>query len=68
MLRTQGYLKEAIDYVLKAKEIRERLFGKTHLDVADCLNNLGVIYDDLGRFEKAEDFYKQALSIRKIIF
>ena len=36
-----------------------------HLDHAICLNNLGVLYRDLGDYKKAEGYYLECLAIKK---
>ena len=41
----------------------EKALGPDHPDVANSLNNLAVLYRDLGRYEAAEPLFKRALAI-----
>ena len=53
---------------LEALSIDEQTLGINHPDYASSLNNLGVLYNDLGNYNKAEYYYLKALKIRKNIF
>ena len=44
-------------------EIWEKQLGPDHPDVALGLNNLGLLYNNLGDYDKAEPLYKRALEI-----
>ena len=41
------------------------MLGDRHPDVASSLNNLASLYQEQGRYEKAEPLYLQALELRK---
>jgi CHAT domain-containing protein/Tfp pilus assembly protein PilF len=56
---------EALLLVERVLEIRERVLGPEHIDVADALNKLALINNIKGNFEKAEPFYQRALTIRE---
>ncbi len=56
---------EAEELCKQSLEIREKTLGQDHLDVADSLNNLGVLYHDQGKYDEAEQLHKRALEIRK---
>ena len=43
----------------------EKALGKDHPSVAGTLNNLAVLYVNLGRYTEAEPLYKRALAIMK---
>lgn len=45
--------------------MREKYLGKENSEYAKCLNNLGVLYYDMGQYEKSIGYYQEALSIRK---
>ena len=45
----------------KALEIADKAVGPEHPDVADSLNNLGLIYQAKGDNAKAEPLYKRAM-------
>ena len=63
-----GNLPKAEEFLLKALKIRQNLFGENHMDVADSLNNLGILYQNMGNFPKAEEFLLSALKIRQNLF
>ncbi len=52
---------------LRAKEIREKLFGNNHLAYAQSCNNLGALYSDMGLWDKAEPLLLEAKAIRATI-
>ena len=39
--------------------------GESHPDYASSLNNLGALYDEMGRYAEAEPLYRQSLMIRR---
>jgi nephrocystin-3 len=39
-----------------------------HPDIADCLNIIGILYDDKKQFEDALVYYRLALKLRKKIY
>ena len=45
----------------------EKAFGAEHLDVAKSQNNLALLYQDQGRFEEAETFYKLSVETNEKI-
>jgi tetratricopeptide (TPR) repeat protein len=47
----------------QALEMRRRLLGEEHPDVATSLNNLAGLYESQGRYSEAEPLYQQALEI-----
>lgn len=49
----------------KQLEIRRRLLGTTHTDVAESLNDLGVLLQLLGRYAEAEPIFVEALAMRR---
>ena len=48
---------------MQALELRKRLLGDEHPDVATSLNNLASLYYSQGRYSEAEPLYVQALKI-----
>ncbi|MEH2162514.1 MAG: tetratricopeptide repeat protein, partial [Nostoc sp.] len=48
---------------LQALELRKRLLGDNHPDVAASLNNLAELYFFTGRYSEAEPLYLQAFAI-----
>ncbi|MBI3815570.1 MAG: tetratricopeptide repeat protein, partial [Nitrospinae bacterium] len=63
----QGRYEEAINYVKRSLEIREKALGREHPDVAQSLNNLAELYRNAGRYSDAEPLYKRALEIKEKI-
>ncbi|MBK9722535.1 MAG: CHAT domain-containing protein [Saprospiraceae bacterium] len=62
-----NYLKkdhpEAEIWYLEAKAIREKAIGKEHPDYVWSLNNLALLYKDIGNYQKAEPLYLEAKAI-----
>jgi CHAT domain-containing protein/Tfp pilus assembly protein PilF len=56
---------EALPVAKRAVEIRERLLGTEHHDVAAAINSLARIYNGKGEYIKAEPLYRRALAIRE---
>jgi tetratricopeptide (TPR) repeat protein len=61
--KDQGRYREAIPVHAETLELRRRVLGEEHPDVAASLNNLAALYDDQGRYGEAEPLYVQALGI-----
>lgn len=52
----------------RALEIRERLHGAAHPELAQSLNDLGQVFPRTGEWEKAAEFHRQALEMRRALF
>jgi Tfp pilus assembly protein PilF len=65
ILLDEGKYEEALSLVERSREIRERVLGPEHRDVADALNELGRLYFYNGDYAKAESLYQRALAIRE---
>ena len=50
-------------YYIRARAIRERELGPTHLDTAACHSNLGLVFHKMGKLQQAEAAFKQAEAI-----
>jgi len=83
LYNSQGKYSEAEPLYLDALEMRRRLFTGDYLDalemtrrlftgdhpaVATSLNNLAVLYNNQGKYSKAEPLYLDALEMRKRLF
>lgn len=64
-LYAQGQPEQAVELAKTALESRRSILGDDHLDTAESLNNLGIIYYALGDFQAAEPLYKQGLELRR---
>lgn len=62
-LADKGADTEALEYALRALEIRKSLLGPNHASVAECLNNLGGLYFRQSSFNKAAEMYQESLRI-----
>jgi tetratricopeptide (TPR) repeat protein len=49
----------------RALEIKKKILGKDDVQVADCLNMLAMLYNDLGKCRDAERMLRHALRILK---
>ncbi|MBN2145266.1 MAG: tetratricopeptide repeat protein [Candidatus Aureabacteria bacterium] len=57
--------KEAEEVCLRILEMRKKLFGDEHPDIAECLHLLAMIYKKTSQYEKAEKFFKQAIAMKE---
>ncbi|EAU67165.1 tetratricopeptide repeat family [Stigmatella aurantiaca DW4/3-1] len=64
-LMDAGKYPEALAQAEHALSIRETVLGKTHPDVANCLNLVGRLYRLKGELTHAEPLYQRALAIRE---
>jgi tetratricopeptide (TPR) repeat protein len=62
-LQRAGKYDEARSLLERALEIRERLLGTEHRDVAACIDILAGVYANRGEYVKAEPLYLRALAI-----
>ena len=60
-----GDYNRALEYLLKALAIKEKMLPPNHPDLASSYNNVGVTYDDLGDHSKALEYNLKALEIYK---
>ena len=61
----RGRYEEAEPLYQSALEIREKVLGTRHPDVATSLNSLAKIYQALSRYHEAQLLFKRALKIRE---
>jgi tetratricopeptide (TPR) repeat protein len=57
---TQGEYDKSLDYHFRALEIREKVFGEYHPDTVNSYNNIGIVYDKKGDYEKALEIYDKS--------
>ena len=60
-----GLYKDAEQVFLRQIAIAEKLYGKEHEDTATSYNNIGLVYDEKGDYDKALEYYFKALTIRE---
>ncbi|MBN2607899.1 MAG: tetratricopeptide repeat protein [Candidatus Fermentibacteraceae bacterium] len=61
----QGDYAKALEYGLKALEIRRKVFGEEHPDVAASHHNVGDALYEQGEYSEALEHYEKALAIRR---
>ena len=61
---SQGQYERALEYYQKSLDIKIRVVGHEHLDVAASYNNMGRVYDSQGHYERALEHHQKALDIR----
>ncbi|KAK1785759.1 hypothetical protein P4O66_003143 [Electrophorus voltai] len=59
----RGKYKEAEPLCKRALEIREKMLGTDHPDVAKQLNNLALLCQNQGKYQQVEEYYERALQI-----
>merc|ERR1719491_1232535 len=59
----RGKYKDAEPLCKRALEIREKVLGSDHPDVAKQLNNLALLCQNQGKYEEVEKYYQRALAI-----
>ncbi|BHF71994.1 microtubule motor activity [Sparganum proliferum] len=59
----RGKYREAEPLCKRALEIREKVLGSDHPDVAKQLNNLALLCQNQGKYEEVERYYQRALEI-----
>src|SRR5262249_44827523 len=60
-----GRFREAETMATNALAIRQKLLGPEHLDVADSLRNLAILYGSEGRWDEAERTAQKVLEMRR---
>jgi tetratricopeptide (TPR) repeat protein len=45
----------------RALQGKEKALGRDHTSTLDTVNNLGILYADQGKLDKAEEMYQRAL-------
>ncbi|UKP01079.1 CHAT domain-containing protein [Nostoc sp. UHCC 0870] len=68
LYRIQGLYSQAKPLYLQVLDIRKKLFGVEHPDVAQSLNNLAALYYAQGNYTVAEELFLQALELWKICY
>jgi CHAT domain-containing protein len=62
-LERAGKYDEALSLAERVREIRERILGADHLEVADSLNVLATLHLHRGEYAKAEPLFQRSLAI-----
>lgn len=58
-------LEEAAEWLQQAANLRRAIHGPDSFELAQCLNNLGVVYQELNRLEAAEAAGREALRLHE---
>ncbi|MGH7599722.1 MAG: tetratricopeptide repeat protein, partial [bacterium] len=65
LYRIQSKYAEAEPLFQRSLEMREKILGPNHPDVAQNLNNLAVLYMSQGKYAEAEPLHRRSLEIRE---
>src|SRR5690625_7996830 len=60
-----GNFPEAELFLKEAYDLRRRVMGDDHPDVAITANNLGILKKDMGHLEEAAEYFEEALRLRR---
>lgn len=63
--RAGGRFKESLDYYMQAREVYGRLFESDNMLTAGLENNLSLLYQEMGEYEKAKICQLKALEIAR---
>jgi tetratricopeptide (TPR) repeat protein len=65
ILKRQDQLNEAVNYYKKSLEMLNRIYKNgDHPCIAASLNNLGLLYDQIGQNDHALSYFNQSLDMR----
>ena len=64
-LYEKGKYQDAVNVAVKALIVAENTYGPDHVNVAVCLNNLALLYDEQGKYAEAEPLYIRSLRITR---
>ena len=65
LYRFQGNHQKALAALQRSQTIKEGLFGKESIEVANCIHQTALIYEDLGDYVKAQPLFELGLRIRQ---
>ena len=54
---------KALEYNIKALDIRKKLLGEKHVDTAESYNDTGLVYIFQGKYDKASELFQKAKTI-----
>jgi tetratricopeptide (TPR) repeat protein len=63
LLHYMGEYEKALEYLQRSLNIRLKIYGEEHPDVAETYNSIGYAYVIKGEYEKALEYYKKTLAI-----
>jgi len=63
--RSLGLYQDARPFLQKALELRQRVYGDAHAEVASSLNDLGKLLQDMGDYSRADSILRSALALRE---
>ncbi len=67
-LYAQGKYSEATGPARQTLTIREALLGQSHPDLAESLNNLGVLLQKQGNYEEARAYFQRVLEMDQALY
>ena len=60
-----GLYKDAEAVYLRQIKLAEELYGKEHENTATSYNNIGMVYNEQGDYDKALEYYQKALATKE---
>ncbi len=66
-LTRRGYYQTRADYYLELVTVYQQQEEQTNWKYTASLTSLGIVYDSLGEYQKAIEFYQQSLAIKREI-
>ncbi len=62
-----GDNRNAVEYLIKALEVKQKIYGEYHPDYAMSLSSIANIFIDMKEYQDALEYHKQAMKVRKKI-
>jgi tetratricopeptide (TPR) repeat protein/DNA-binding XRE family transcriptional regulator len=66
--RRRAWYSQAVEFCQKALKLYEWVLGPEHPEIANNLNNLALVYDEMRKHSSAESRFQQALEIYKRVY
>ncbi|CAF4331206.1 unnamed protein product, partial [Rotaria magnacalcarata] len=66
ILKHQGNDEDALTYFQRALEMRKQYLPENHIDIADSLNNIGLIRQKQQNYAEALELFQQSLKLKEI--
>ena len=66
-LNYQSKYDEALPAMRLAVALQRRLHNSPHTDLAEALNNLGLVLDDMGEYRESEMLFREALQMKRFL-
>ena len=61
----QGNYEDSVKLMREAVAMQRKLHDGPHPDLAEAINNLGWMLDEIGQYQEAEQLYREALEMKQ---